>query len=184
MSHSQIFAGRKLTYKLFSTILGEHLGAAPPQLVRFVPLFDADESEKRELFMPAALRTTLFQNDPKKARQYTANIRAFLGRYVKGEEIDNEDYMKSWKEDVFELRVQNQRKGERLRIFGAFGRPDTFVAFFRKPRNYFDGKDDPRWDGAIYRVVDEWNAMFPKCRRVPARPFSNCITSNYYDVHQ
>lgn len=97
--------------------------------------------------------------------------------------MDNERYMKNWKEDVFEMRVQQQRKKERLRIFGAFGRPDTFVAFFSKPRNWFGGKEDPRWDEAVYRVVDGWSEMFPGCRRVPARPFSNCVTFNSYDVY-
>jgi hypothetical protein len=117
---------------------------------------------------------------------YTANIRGFIGRYVKGGEIDNEDYMMRWKEDVFELRVQTQRRkrNERLRIFGAFGKPDTFVAFFSKPRSWFGGKEDPRWDEAIYRVVGEWDEMFPNCRRVRARPFSNCLTFNYVDVYE
>jgi hypothetical protein len=114
--------------------------------------------------------------------EYTANIRAFLGIYVKGKLVDNNNYMKSWKENVFELRIQNQRRKERLRIFGAFGRPDTFIAFFRKYRHEFGGKDDPKWDQAINRVIDEWNAMFPGCRRVPARPFSGCVTFEFYDV--
>jgi hypothetical protein len=175
-------AGRQLTYKLFTVTLDTRLAGAAPALVRLPLLFDPDESEKRELFMPPALVETLTQNDPKKARAYTANIRAFLGRFVSGGHIDNQDYMKSWKEDVFELRVQNQRPGERLRIFGAFGRPDTFVALFRKPRSSFSDMNDPEWDKAIYRVVDEWNAMFPGCRRVPSRPFSNCVTFNCTDV--
>ena len=135
--------------------------------------------------MPPALQITLTQSDPKKALNYNANIRAFLGRYVKGKEnekIDNENYMKSWKEDVFELRVQNQPRKQRIRIFGAFGRPDTFIAFFSKPRSWFGGKEDPRWDEAVYRVVREWDEMFPGCRRVPARPFSNCLTFNFIDV--
>jgi hypothetical protein len=168
-----------LTYKLFSTILREKLNLG--QFVRAPIFFDPDESEMRELFMPPALRETLQQVHPKMARDYAANIRAFLGRYVKGKEIDNEDYMKSWKEDVFELRVQNQKRGDRLRIFGAFGRPDTFIAFLRRPRKHFGGKDDPEWDNAIYRVVDEWNTMFPSCPRVSARPFSNCLTFNYFE---
>ena len=148
--------------------------------------FDPDESEKRELFMPPALRITLTQNDPRKTMNYNANIRAFLGVYVKGGRINNQDYMKSWKEDVFELRVQNQRRkrNERIRIFGAFGKPDIFIAFFSKPRSWFGGKEDPRWDEAIYRVVREWDEMFPGCRRVPACPFSNCLTFNFIDVFE
>jgi hypothetical protein len=171
-----------LTYKLFGTILDQKLQLN--ELVRLPIVFDQDESEKRELFMPPALRDTLQQVHPRMARDYDANIRAFLGRYIKGEEvIDNETYMKSWKEDVFELRVQLQKRRDRIRIFGAFGRPETFIAFFRRPRNLFGGKEDPEWDKAIYRVVDEWNATFPGCRRVSSRPFSNCLTFKYFDVY-
>jgi hypothetical protein len=132
--------------------------------------------------MPPALLNTLSQVHPKMARDYAANIRGFLLRYVEGELIDNFDYMKSWKDDVFELRVQNQKKGQRLRIFGAFGRPDTFIAFFRKPRDDFGGKDDPKWDASIHRVMDEWNTMFPGCPRVRSLPFSNCVTFKAYDI--
>ena len=80
------------------------------------------------MFMPPALGEWLYQSDRKKSLNFKANIRGFLGRFVKGELVDNEDYMKSWKLDVFELRVQNQPRGERVRIFGGFARPDTFVA--------------------------------------------------------
>jgi hypothetical protein len=159
------------------------LAAPQPALVRLPLVFDKDESEKRELFMPPALAQTLQQNDPKKARMYTANIRAFLGVYVKGEEVDNQDYMKSWKDDIFELRVQNQRRGERLRIFGAFGRPDTFIALFRRPRGYFGDSSDAKWDQEIARAVAAWDSLFPGCCRVPARPFSNCLTFKFFDVY-
>jgi hypothetical protein len=172
-----------LTYKSIDIILSEHLAATPPRLVRLPLVYDPDESEKRELFMPTALAQTLQQNDPKKAREYTANIRAFIGRFVKGGLIDNQDYMKCWKADVFELRVQNQRPGQRLRIFGAFARKDTFVCFFRRPRDYFGPGADPKWDEEIVRAVAAWEQMFPHCRRVRARPFSNCLSNNFADVY-
>lgn len=173
-----------MTYKSFDDILEERLQGRRPSLARLPLVFDPDESERRELFMPPALVTSLTQNDPKKALHFTANVRAFIGRYVKGDEIDNDAYMKSWKADVFELRVQNQRKNERLRIFGAFGRPDTFISFFSKPRSSFGDKYDPKWDQAIDRVIAEWDEMFPGCRRIPARPFKNCVTFNAYDVFE
>lgn len=172
-----------LTYKLFSGMLDAKLVGPTPELVRLPLVYDPDESEKRELFMSPSLAMSLMQKDPRKAMNYAANVRAYIGRFVKGGSVDNSDYMKCWCDDVFELRVQNQRKKERLRIFGGFGRPDTFIAFFAKPRGWFGGKDDPRWDLATSRVVDEWSVMFPGCRRVPARPFSNCVTFNAYDVH-
>jgi len=172
-----------LTYKSFNAMLQENLAPATRTLMVFPVIFDPDESDIRELYMPPALVETLAQNDPKKARDYCANIRAFLKRYIIGAEIDNHNYMKSWRDDVFEMRVQNQKKGERVRIFGAFGAPDKFVAFFRRPRNYFGDRYDPKWDREIERTVEAWDSMFPGCRRVAARPFSNCITSNCYDVN-
>jgi len=96
--------------------------------------------------------------------------------------VDNRDYMKCWKEDIFELRVQNQKRKDRLRIFGAFGNADKLIAFIRKPRSYFGGRDDPRWDEVIYQTVDQWDQYFPNCRRVPAVPFPNCVTANCYDM--
>ena len=171
-----------MTYKLFDTILDEKLSVG--DLVRPDVAFDPDQSEKRELFMPPALRQTLRQIHPRSARDYAANVKAFLGRYIKDIGIiDNNDYMKSWKDDIFELRVQHQKPRDRLRIFGAFGRPDTFIAFFRKPRSTFGDKDDPAWDQAINRTVSEWDAMFPGCPRVPALPFANCLTFHFFDVH-
>jgi hypothetical protein len=141
--------GGVLTYKSFNAILQEKLAPATHTLMVFPVIFDPDESDIRELYMPPALVETLAQNDPKKARDYCANIRAFLKRYIIGAEIDNHDYMKSWRDDIFEMRVQNQKKGERVRIFGAFGAPDKFVAFFRRPRNYFGDKYDPNGTGRL-----------------------------------
>ena len=111
-----------MTYKLFDTILAQRLCAG--DLVRPDIVFDPDQSEKRELFMPPALRQTLRQVHPRSARDFAANIRAYLGRYIKDIGIiDNEDYMKSWKEDVFELRVQNQKRRDRIRVrFESLGR--------------------------------------------------------------
>jgi hypothetical protein len=170
-----------LLYKLFSNRLDELVN--DQKLVRLPLVFDPDQSERRELFMPPALRTTLEQRSPKKAMDYNANIKGYLGRYVKGDWIDNQDYMKNWPPtDAWELRVQNQRKGERLRIFGAFGRPDTFIAFFRKDRSWFDTDSDVRWEWAMNEVGGLWESTFPGCPMMKARPFSNCVTFNATDV--
>lgn len=148
----------------------------------FPVLFDPDECDVRELWMPPALVTTLTQKDPKKARDYCANVRAYLGRFVKGDpRIDNCDYMKLLKSDIFEMRVQNQKRGEKLRIFGAFGEVDKFVALFCRYRHYFGGRSDPKWDHEINRAIACWDDLFPGCHRMKARPFSNCV-SNGVDI--
>jgi len=134
--------------------------------------------------MVPALHAWCYQSDRKKTLNYKANIRAFLKRYIIGLPVDNEDYMKSWRDDVFELRVQLQPKRERTRIFGAFAKPDVFVAFHPpKLRSEFGDVIDPRWDRAIERALNDWDRLFPGHAPVPARPFANCITSNYIDVN-
>lgn len=156
-------------------MLDEH--AIATRLVLAPVLLDPDESDIRELWMPPALLQTLTTSEPRKSRDYAANVRAFLGRFVKHDEIDNCRYMKCWSADVFELRVQLQARNDRIRIFGAFGELNTFVAFFRRPRNYFGGRNDPRWNQEIQRAVDVWDEYFPGKYRLRARPVSNCVTN-------
>lgn len=144
---------------------------------------DADESEVRELLMVPALHDWVYQGDRSKTVNYKANIRAFLKRYVVGKEVDNENYMKCWRDDIFELRVQIEPGRENTRIFGAFAKPDLFVAFHPpKLRSEFGRKSDRRWDRAIERTIKEFDALFQGHHRVRAEPFSNCITANAFDV--
>jgi hypothetical protein len=145
---------------------------------------DPDQSDQRDIFMAPALYQWLYQSDRKKTVEFKANVRGFLKRYVIGDFIDNEDYMKSWRDDIFELRVQLQPRRERIRIFGAFAKPDVFVAIHQRPRSAFGGKNDPRWNVAIERVIDEFTALFPQHRPILSRPFSNCVTFNAYDVFE
>jgi hypothetical protein len=156
---------------------------AAKTLVRFMPILDPDESEIRELFMVSHLHRWLYQSDRKKTAKYKANIRGFLKRYVIGGNVDNEDYMKTWRADVFEFRVQLQPRREHTRIFGAFVKPDVFVAIHQKLRSYFKNKDDPRWDRAIDRVTSELATLFPGHTAMRSVPFSNCITSNVFDIN-
>lgn len=160
-------------------MLAQHEGL--DRLRRFIPLMDPDEAERREMWMPPALHQWLNQGDRRATLSFKPNIRAFLKRFVVGQEIDNQDYMKSWKLDVFELRVQIQPRREATRIFGAFIKPDVFMAVHQRLRSSFGGATDPAWDEAIDRVVDLHERLFPGCRRVPSRPFSSCVTFNGYD---
>jgi hypothetical protein len=164
-----------LPYKSIEAILRALEGAT---LCRFIPLLDPHETERRELWVRTPLHKWLYQGDRKATVHFKPNVRAFLGRFVKGEWVDNRDYMKCWKADVWELRVQLQPTREATRIFGAFVKPDAFLAIHQRPRNKFGGKEDPAWDRAIDRVIQEWDQLFPGLRRVPAKPFSNCVTFN------
>jgi hypothetical protein len=125
-----------------------------------------------------------YQADRKASINYKANVRAFLGRFVKGDEIDNDDFMKSWKDDVFEFRVQmeprHKRHPDNTRIFGAFIKQDIFVAFSpARLRSSF--KDEADWDRVIDRVTSRWACLFGATPRVRARPFSNCVSSGFHD---
>ena len=147
-----------------------------------MPVMDHDQKDVRCMFMQRALADWCYQSDRKKTLDYKANIRAFLKRYVVGAPVDNRDYVKTWRSDVFELRVQLSPHRENTRIFGAFVKQDTFVAVHPpKLRSDFGGMGDPRWDASIDHVLDvfaDWGlANFV----VPARPFSNCISTNCYD---
>ena len=147
----------------------------------FLPYFDADESDLRELLMLPGLHQWCYESDRKKTLDYKANVQAFLARYVKGKEIDNEDYMKSWAADVWELRVQLQPKRENTRIWGAFVKPDIFIATHQKLRSSFRRQDD--WDAAIQRVIDELAALDRSLHPIKSSPFANCVTFKCTDVN-
>lgn len=159
-----------------------------PRLKAFVPLMDSDESVKRELLMTPSLLDWCKQQDSTRSASYKPNVRAFLGRFVKGGEVDNENYMKTWRDDVWELRAQFEPRApskphyDNTRIFGAFARIDTFIAFHPpRFRSYFGGADDPRWNARINDVVEQWTALFGNIGRVPSVPFSNCLSKNFID---
>lgn len=130
--------------------------------------------------MSSGMHRWLYEADRKKTANFKANLRAFLGRYVKGELVDNKDYMKSWQDDIFEFRFQLLPKRERLRMFGAFIKPDVFVAFNRKFRSEFSTQDD--WDRVITRTIRECEKFFPGTLRMPSKPFSNCVTFKFVDL--
>ena len=152
------------------------------RLVRFVPsFFDPDDSIRREIYCLPALHSWLDQKDRKKSADYKPKIRVHLSVFVKGKEVNNEDYMKTWASDIWELRIQFMKKKENTRIFGAFIKPDFFLCVHWKMRSYFGNKSDPKWRMALDHVVDEWAILFPSYTPVMSKPFSNCVTFNCYD---
>lgn len=171
--------GGRLTKKSIDDILAEHEAAG--RLVRFVPALDVDQSEKRDIWMPPGLHKWCYEKNRKQGANYKANARAFLRRFVIGEHIDNVEYMKSWKWDVFEFRVQLEPDKDNTRIFGAFAKQDVFVAIHQKLRSEFGDKSDPKWDRALERVLKEWRALF-HTDPVRARPFSLCVSEKFYDA--
>lgn len=156
----------------------------PPRLKLFVPLMDADESPVRELYMEPALHDWCYQKDASRGRDYKPNVRAFLGRFVKGGFVDS-DYLKTWRSSIFEFRFQGEPRAPRrphrdnTRIFGGFIRPDTFIAYHPpRLRSQFRPDGSLEWDDVIDAALDKFRAMFGQ-DPVKAPPLSNCLTSNF-----
>jgi len=140
------------------------------------------------MLMTPALYQWCYQRDATRGASYKQNVRAFLGRFVKGGVVDNEDFMKSWRDDVWEIRVQFERRSpkkphfDNTRIFGAFALCGTFIAFHpARMRSHFAGKGDPKWDDQIDDVIDKWARLLGSHPRVRSRPFSNCVSFAYHD---
>jgi hypothetical protein len=152
------------------------------KLFRFVPDYDSDESEVRELWMSAGVNNLLYQKDRRKDSDFQRDARGFLKQFVIGGSIDNEFYMKSWRDDVFAFRLQLRKRGEpeNTRIFGGFIEQDKFVALTYGERNLFD-KGEGQWDKCIDKAADAWVVLFPDRTRIKARPFAGCVSSNFRD---
>jgi len=171
-----------LIFKSIDIILGELEQAGT--IKRFLPAMDADQKDVRDLFMMSPLHDWCYQSDRKKTLDYKANVRGFLKRYVIGLTVDNRDYMKSWRFDVFELRVQLEPRRENTRIFGLFVKQDTFLAVHPpKMRSDFGPIGDPKWDAETDRALANFSSLFSGHSPVPARPFHGCISKGWHDVH-
>lgn len=166
------------------TKLQEALDAG--RLVRFEPELDRDQNDRREVYMPRPLRDWLYQKDSSRGVDYKAKIRARLKVFIIDDpelRIDNDDYMKSWPNqicaDVFEVRYQETpMHSDSTRIFGAFLKQDCLILFHQKLK-----KDITDYDRPFKKTVDMWNIALPETHMVRARPFSNCVSGNFFDVH-
>lgn len=148
----------------------------------FLPRLLPNEAEQRRIVMLPALWNWVHTNTQKPDLVvYYANIRAHLGRFVKGETIDNEDFMKELSrrekgsiegKGVWEFRVTFQPQ---RRIFGAFVAPDLFFATHWKDRGEL-GSNREKWRQAITRVEDEWARLFPGRRWLIGSRFSDYVT--------
>ncbi len=146
--------------------------------MRFCPEYDPDESEKRELWVTPKLDEWLRKREG--SPDFKPRIRQSLKHYVIGGLMDDQDRMKSWRDDVFEFRIQFEPKiPANTRVFGGFMQQDKFVATRWKPRAHF--KTDQQWDKEIDGVLNDWAALFGARARVPARPFRGCICENGWD---
>jgi hypothetical protein len=139
----------------------------PPRLVRLRPEFHGSERERRMLSLSPDICEWLTR--PVQADvniRLKAAVKIHFGQFVKGEEIDDLDYMK---------RVSDRRRGgedfsaeiwsvrpdfnPRHRFFGAFFREDWLVILTRKLRDAL--KRDEHWHVQIDEVCRTWDQLFP-----------------------
>ena len=152
--------------------------AAVGTLIKFVPLFDADEGEKRQIWLRKQLYDEINRNYKKpRDRDYWASVRAQFGHFVKGHPVDCENFMKPLRprdEDLWEIKTLfNKAKG---RILGAFIYQDCFFAFRHYSRDFLGKRKSRQWLNAEASTIQTWNELFPGVRRYHCWPCSNCIT--------
>ena len=167
-----------MTYNAIQSIINRLVGER--RVVRFHPDFiDPDEAESREIVLIPSVNDWLHQKDSQRSIEYKENIREHLARFILGGYVDNRDYLKSWKSDIWEIRAQLRRRTDSTRIFGGFLYPNIFVCTNHHMRSKF--KNEKAWDRAIDRAIERWFELFPDRKPLKSRPFQNCVTFNAYD---
>ena len=151
-------------------------------MVRFHPDFlDSDETESREIILVRSVDDWLYQKDRRRSIDYKQNLREHLARFVLGGYVDNRDYFKTWKDNIWETRAQMRKRKDNTRIFGGFSYPNIFLGTNHHLRSKF--KNETAWDNPINRAQKRWDDLFPDNPPLVARPFKNCVSFNAYDHH-
>ncbi|WP_380873616.1 hypothetical protein ACFB49_42680 [Sphingomonas sp. DBB INV C78] len=163
-----------MTIKSISTILDQLEQAG--EIIRFLPPFDPDETEKRVLFVTKKIDGFIKGHSSRRgSKDYYARIRAQLGEFVKGETIrDDEEVLKKmapYANHVWEMRVTFQ---PHARIFGAFAGVDTFLAITALFR---DDCEKGGFRKATTAVCDQWFDWFGTLPRLPGHPLAFCCSN-------
>jgi hypothetical protein len=156
----------------------------PPRLVRFQPEFRGSERERRMVSLSPDIHEWLMRSVQTDVHiRLKAAVKIHFGQFVKGEEIDDLDYMK---------RVSDRRRGgedfsseiwsvrpdfnPRHRFFGAFFREDWLVLLTKKPRDAL--KRDEHWHAQIDAVCRIWDDLFPYRPRHIGDAITDYVTFN------
>jgi len=176
-------AAAQLTNMSTDYIVESLEAGSSPRLVRFLPTFHGAESERRRLSLSTTVHKWLMEPTTNEARiKLTAAARIHFGQFVKGEDIDDLNYMKRVSRrrdyDEFDDEVWSIRPDFRpvYRFLGAFYRADWFVILVHKPRDYF--QRDQHWQAQIDAVRSNWDALFPYQTRHRGTEFANYVTFN------
>lgn len=162
-----------MTFKSIETILNESVQAG--LIHPFVPVMDADEMVKRQLYITPKMKSYINgEHAQKSASEYYASVRASLGEFVKGEEVlDDQNYLKKLKpyhENIWEIKITFKPQA---RLFGAFVGLDRFVALSAALRK---DCDDGGFDKHRELVKTRWAEIFGNKPRNSCWPLIYCIT--------
>jgi hypothetical protein len=155
--------------------------ASERQLFHFSPRLRGGEQERRCLLLSPRIHQWIYANG--RNAELRAAVRAHFGRFVKGEQIDDLNYMKrvsnrvalsdNFSDDVWSIRPLFQPQ---QRFFGRFPLPDHFIIFAMQSRKALDTY--PQWDNQIRKVARTWSAMFPARRCFSGSAFAHYVTFN------
>jgi hypothetical protein len=115
----------------------------------------------------------------KSEADYRADVRAFLGRFVKGAPVQKDEDLKLLRphdRDLWALRFRGEPQS---RILGGLVYKDCFVGTHWSFRCNLGRKDSKGWLAAEQRAIDVWDGLLPGIRRFRCHPFSNCVSGAF-----
>jgi len=135
---------------------------------------DADEAEKRTLFVTKRIGSFIHGTHTKRATaDYYSRIRAALGEFVKGEPLyDDEAVLKKLvphSHNIWEFRITFQPQA---RIVGAVAKTDVFVAIEPEFRDMLEKKG---FDEIIGKSLAWWQEWLDPKPRDPCHPLTFCF---------
>ena len=136
------------------------------RLCKFLPPFKGRESEVRKLSIASEMHVWLYEQEPNPAMRIKDAIRAHFGEFVRGEPVDDLDYMKrvedrrrhpvSFSHGVWAI---SPRFKPQFRFFGFFAIAGWFIALNRQRRDALT--TDAAWHAEIDKALDLWGQLFP-----------------------
>lgn len=120
-----------------------------------------------------------------KNQDLKAAARAHFGQFVKGEAVDDREFMKrvsrrqadgtdDFSDQIWSLRPAAEPKH---RFFGAFACANWFLVFNMQSRDYLE-KNSNHWHTEMDKAIRTWDSLFPGRRRWFGTRFSHYVQFN------
>ena len=149
--------------------------------MRFRPVLDLDESDRRRLYTTKNVSQWLYEADGRSRLDFKADLRAFLKRFVVGAPMENgADFKKANPKGkaIWAMRI---RFRPQVRMFGGFADMDIFVCLLWRMRDKLEKGKGPKWDAAVAKTAKRWDEMFPGLTRRDCVKLSHCLSESVYD---